>query len=123
MHVEIYMSAYILDAVYAQHVFPGLEWAWSPVWTILNMYFKLFSKCSFRGVIIWLSDHFVIVVYILIFEQDPHFMSKEAMKALLCIVDWYASPFSMFLQVFSEDNSLHVLRKFTLEVVVMQEVV
>ena len=30
MHVEIYMSSYILDAFCARQEFPGLEWAWSP---------------------------------------------------------------------------------------------
>ena len=57
MHAEIYMSTYILDAVCARHDFPSLEWAWSLAETIVNTYCKLLSKCSFRGVITWLSDH------------------------------------------------------------------
>lgn len=87
MHAEIYMSDYILDAICAQHGFPGLEWAWSPVETIVNMYFKLLSKCSFRGVIIWFSNHFVTLVYRMIFEQDPPCMLEEEMDALLGLAD------------------------------------
>jgi len=91
MHAEIYMFNYILDAVYARHEFLGLEWAWSPMETVVNTYFKLLSEHSFIGVVIWLFDHFFTQVYMLIFEQDSPYMLEEEMKAFLGIVDWYAS--------------------------------
>lgn len=100
-----------------------MEWAWSPTKTIANTYFKLFSECSFKGVIIHLSDHFVTPVYMFIFEQDPPSMSKEAMEVLLGIVDYYASQFSTFIQMFSAKKPPHVFPKISLDILVMQEVV
>ena len=97
MHENIYMSTYILDAICAQHEFPGLDWTWSPTETVVNMYFKLFSECNYKGVVIWLSNHFVTPMYKLIFKQDPPCMSKEVMKELLGIADWYASPSGTFI--------------------------
>jgi len=82
LHADIYMSTYILDAVCARHEFPALEWAWSPAETVVNTYFKLLSKCIFKGAITQLSDHFVIPVYKMIFKQDPPYILKEAMEAL-----------------------------------------
>lgn len=65
---KLFMSAYIFDAVYA---FPDLGWPWTPSETFVHNYCKLFSKWSFPGVIIHLSNHFVTLVYRMIFEQDP----------------------------------------------------
>ena len=45
------------------------------------------------------------------------------MKALLGIADWYASSSDTFIQVFSAEKPPHVLPKFALDVLVMQEVV
>jgi hypothetical protein len=116
MQAEIYMSAYILDAICARQEFPGLKWAWSPAETVVNTYCKLLSECSFRGVITQLSDHFVTPVYKMIFEQDPPCMSKEAMEALIDIADWYASPSDTFIRMYSAEKPPHVLPKFSLEI-------
>ena len=97
MHANIYMYAYVLDALCARQEFSGLEWAWSMTETIVNTYFKFLSECSFKGVITWLYDHFVVPVYKMIFKQDPPCMSKEAMEALIGIADWYGSPFDTFI--------------------------
>lgn len=51
MKEEIYMSAYILDAICAQQESLGLEWAWSQIETVVNTYCKLLSEFNFRGVI------------------------------------------------------------------------
>lgn len=49
-------------------------------------------------------------------------MSEEVMKVLLGIENWYASPDDMFIQVFSADKPPHVLPKFSLDVLIIQEV-
>ena len=114
MHAEIYMSAHILYAICARLDFPGLEWAWSLTKTILKTYFKLLTKCSFKGVITHLSNHFVTLVYKMIFERDPPYMSNEAMEALIGIVDWYASPSGTFIWMYNAKKPPHVLPKFAL---------
>jgi len=91
MQVEIYMFAYILDVICAQQKFLGLKWAWSPVVTSLNRYYKLLSECSFRGAMTRFFDQFVTPVYMMIFEQDPPYMSKVVMEALIEISYWHAS--------------------------------
>lgn len=114
MHTDIYMSTYILDVIYARQLFPSLEWAWPLMETIVNIYFKLLSKCNFRGVITWLSDHFVTPMYTMIFKQDPLCMSKESMEALIGIVDWYTSSSSTFIPMFNAEKPPHVLPNFYL---------
>lgn len=99
-----------------------MEWACSLTKTILIMYFKFFSECSFKGVITWLFDHFVTPMYKMIFEQDPPCMSKEEMEPPIWIVDWYASPSDTFIRMFSTKKPMHVLPNFALDTLFMQEV-
>lgn len=101
---------------------PGLEWAWSPVETAVNTYCKMLCECSFRGVITRLSKHFFTPVYNMIFEQDRPYMLKATMEALIDIADWYASLSSTFIWMYSAEKRLHVLPKFSLGVLIMQEV-
>ena len=49
-------------------------------------------------------------------------MSKEVMEALIDIADWYASLFGTFIRMYSVKKPLHVLSKFSLDKIVMQEV-
>lgn len=49
-------------------------------------------------------------------------MSQAVMEALIDIADWYASPFSTFIQMYSVEKALHVLPKFSMDNLVMQEV-
>jgi len=122
MQAEIYMFAYNLDAVYAQQEFPSLKWAWSPTETIVNTNCKMLYECGFRGVITWLSNHFFTPVYKMIFEQDPPCMSMAAMKALIDIANWYALLSDTFKWMYSAENPPHVLLKFALDILIMQEV-
>lgn len=82
----------------------------------------MFSKCSFRGVIIQLSDHFVTPIYKMIFEQDPPCMSKETMEARIDIADWYASSSGTFIWMYNMDKPLYVLPIFSLDKLAMHEV-
>lgn len=123
MYEKIYMSSYILDAVSIRHELSGMEWAWSLTETVVNMYFKLWLECRFRGVTIWLSDQFVTPMYRLIFEQYRICMLWEVTKALLGTAYWYASPSKMFIWVFNVEKPPLVLPNFSLDVLHMQEVV
>lgn len=100
-----------------------MEWAWSLSETVMNTYCKLLSKCNFREVITRPSDHFVTLVYEMIFKHDPPCMSKSAMEALIDIADWYASLFDTFIRMFTAEKHLHALLKFSLDILLMQEVV
>ena len=116
------MSAYILDAICAYQQFPGLKWELTPVKTSVKTYCKMLSKCSFRGVITQLSDHFVTPIYKMIFEQVPPCMSKAKMEALIDIANWYASPLGTFIWMYSAMKPPHVLPKFSMDKLIMQEV-
>ena len=122
MQAEIYVYAYILDAICAWQEFPRLKWAWTQAETAVNTYCKMLSECSFRVVITWLSNNFVTSVYKMIFEQDPPCMLKAAMEALTDIADWYASPSDTFIWMYNVEKPPHVLPKFSLEIVIMHEV-
>lgn len=88
----------------------------------MNTYFKLCIEGSFRGVITRLSDHFVTLVYKMIFEHDTPCMSKEATEALIGIADWYVSLSGTFIRMFSMEKPQYVLPKFSLDILFMQEV-
>lgn len=45
------------------------------------------------------------------------------MAALLGIADWHASPSNTFIRIFSVEKHVYVLPKFSLDVLVLQEVV
>lgn len=44
------------------------------------------------------------------------------MEALIDIADWYSSPSGTFIQMFNVEKPLHVLPKFSLDILTMQEV-
>lgn len=69
-----------------------------------------------------LTGHFIIPLYKIIFEEDPPYMSREAMEAIAGIVDWYASLSGTFIRVFCIDKSLHVLPRYATDQLFMQEV-
>ena len=69
-----------------------------------------------------LTNHFIILVYKLIFENDPPCMSQEVMEGILNIVDWYASPSGTFIKKFGGEKPLHVLPRFSMDKFLMQEI-
>ena len=119
---RFYMSTYLLDAICEQQQFPGMKQRWTPRKTVVYIYCKLFSECSFRGVILQLLEHFVIPVYRMIFEQDPACMSQVMMEALVKREYWYASTLGTFIQMYNVEKALHVLPNISTEKMVMQEV-
>jgi len=48
---------------------------------------------------------------------------KGRMESFLGIIDWYASPSNTFIRMFSAEKPPHVLPKFSLDVLVMKEIV
>lgn len=99
-----------------------MKCAWTSAQTSVNTYCKLFSKCSFKGLITELLDHFVISVHKMIFEKDQSCMLEAAMEALTNIVDWYASSSSTFIEMYNVKRPPHVLTKFSMDKLVMDEV-
>ena len=65
------MFAKLLDVIYAQQQFPGMNWTWTPREIAVKIYCKLLLDCSYRGVMARLTEHFIISLYKIIFEQDP----------------------------------------------------
>lgn len=80
------------------------------------------SECRFRWVITRLFDHFVTPFYKMTFEQDPPCTSKATMDAPIDIAYWYASPSHTFIRMLNAEKPLHVLLKFALDILIMQEV-
>lgn len=68
-----------------------------------------------------LTDHFIIPLYNLIFEQDPPFISQEEMETIVNIVDWYASLGSTFIRVYGGEKPLHVLPSYATDKFVIRE--
>lgn len=58
----------------------------------------------------------------MIFEQDPPYMSQESMHVLLNIIDRHASPKGTFVRMYNMEKVLHVLSRFSMDKLVMQEV-
>lgn len=58
----------------------------------------------------------------MVFKQDPPFMLKEAMEALIDITDWYASSPDNFIWMYNVKKPSHVLAKFSLDVLIMKKV-
>ncbi len=69
-----------------------------------------------------LTDHFIIQLYKLIFEEDPTCMSQGSMEVIAYITDWYASPGGTFLRVFSGEKPPRVLPRYNTDNLVMQQV-
>jgi len=69
-----------------------------------------------------LTGHFIISLYKLIFEQYPPFMSQEAMEVILNITNRNASLDGTFIRVFVGEKPMHVLPRYAMENLVMQEV-
>jgi len=85
----------------------------------VNTYCNMLYECSFRGVVTLLFDHFITLVYKMIFEQDPPYMSKAMMEALINIADSYASPSDTFIRMYNTKKPSRVLPKFSLDILFM----
>lgn len=69
-----------------------------------------------------LSDHFILLLYKMIFKQDQPYMSQEAKEALHKIADWYASLGGTFIGMFGKEKPPHEISRFSMDKFVMQEV-
>lgn len=58
----------------------------------------------------------------MIFDQDPSCMSMAVMKSLIDIAEWYSSPLGTFIWMYYAKKARHVLPKFSMDNLVMQEV-
>lgn len=99
-----YMYAYLLDAICAHNAFCGMNWTWTPCEPNAYVYCKLISKWNQKGVMEKLTDHFLIPLCKLIFEEELSWMSHGEMEAVLEIVDWFALLDGTFLKVFGEQK-------------------
>lgn len=111
--------SYILDEIYAHQEFPGFKWAWISAKTSMNTYCKMFSECSFRGIITQLSNHFVTLVYKMIFKQDPPYILKATIEAIIDIANCYGSSSNTFIWMYNVEKPPHVLPKFSLDKLIM----
>lgn len=91
------MFGYILDGICALNAFLGKSWNWVPKEPLVHIYYKILGECSHKGVIGKLVDYFFIVLYRLIFEEEPPYMSQEVMNSISEVVDWLASPNGTYL--------------------------
>jgi len=58
----------------------------------------------------------------MIFEEEPPCMSHGAMEPVLEIANWFASPDGTFLRAFSGQKLPHILSRYAINKLVMQEV-
>ena len=116
------MYSYLLDSICAHNAFPGMNWAWSPRELVVHSYCKILSNCSHRVVVEKLTDHFLIPLYKMIFEEEPSYMSHGAMEAILEIAYWFASPDDTFLRVFDDHKLSHIFLRYATNKLVKQEV-
>lgn len=97
-----------------------MNWTWTPRETVVHIYFKFLLDCNHRGVMEQLTDHFIIPLYKLIFEEDPPCMSRGEMEVITDIIDWYAAPGGTFLRVFSGEKPLHVLPRYATDKLIIE---
>jgi len=69
-----------------------------------------------------LTDHFLILLYKLVFKEGPPRMSCGVVDVVSEIKDWFASSNGTFLRVFGGQNSPHLLLRHANDQLVMQEV-
>lgn len=96
-----YMSKYLLDVIFAHNTFPSMNQAWSPYEIFVHIHCKILLYYNHRGVMEKLTDHFLILLYKIIFEEEPHCMSPVKMEEISEIECWFSSPDGTLLRVFS----------------------
>lgn len=69
-----------------------------------------------------LINHFLIPLYMMIFENEPPLTSRMKMEAIREILDWFSSLNGTFLRVFSGEKLLHVFPRYSIDKLIMQEV-
>ena len=70
----------------------------------MHVYCKCLLECRDKGAMEKLTDHFLILLYKMIFEEEPPCMSHGAMEVVSKIVDLFASPYDTFLRMFGGYN-------------------
>jgi len=69
-----------------------------------------------------LANHFLITLYKMIFQEETPCMSREAVKAVSKLANWFASLNDTYLIVFGGHKSPHFLPRYATDKLVMQEV-
>ena len=69
-----------------------------------------------------MTDHFLISLYKLNFEEETPCMSRGPMDAMSEIKDWFASPDGTYLRVFTNNDSPHILLRHATKNMTMKEV-
>lgn len=118
---RFYMFDYLLEVICAQNSIPGMSWTWSPKEPVVHIYCKLLSECSYKGVMEKLTEHFLIPLYNMIFEEDLPCMSREKMEAVSELAGWFASPNGTYLRVFGGQKSPHLLPRYATDKLVMKK--
>lgn len=99
-----------------------MNWTWTLWETYMNICCKFPSDCSYWGVMERLTDHFFTSLYKLIFEQDPPYMSQEAMEVIVDIPDWYASLGGTFIIFYGGEKPPHFFLRYATDKLIMEEV-
>lgn len=83
------------------------------LWTYIASFFHISANDES-----WL-EYVTHPPYIMIFEQDPPYMSQAVMEVFLNMANWYVSPEGTFTKMYSMDKALHVLLRFSMDKLVM----
>lgn len=69
-----------------------------------------------------MTNHFLILLCQMIFEEDPPCMSREAMDVVTKLAEQFASPDGTYLRVFGYQNSSPLLLKYATDILVRWEI-
>lgn len=102
------MFAFLLDGICAQYVFLGMNWNSTPK-EELSVYFhcRVLFELSFRGVYEKLTEHFFVVIFHVIFEIDPPYMTYQVKESLQFIADCFSAPEGTYIRFFGCQISPH----------------
>jgi hypothetical protein len=100
-----YMGLYLLDIICASNPFPRLNWNWNIAKTPIHVHCQAMWENKYKRNYAQLCDFFIAPLYRLIFCRECPWQSREAMKLLRSIDNWYLQEQAMWENKYNRNYS------------------
>jgi hypothetical protein len=117
-----FMTSYLLDAICARNVFPGLSLIWHVSEFPVHVYFSVLWENKYKRSITTICDGFITWVHSLIFKEDCPRLFEEERRVISRIGHWYMEERNTYIIIFGATSAPHLLPTHVLDMLVLGEI-
>jgi hypothetical protein len=117
-----YMDSYLMDLIYVINRFPELNWSWNMSKPPMHVYCQMIWEKKYKKNYARLCDFFLVPLYRLILCKEFPRLSKESMRLIKNIGNWYLQEDCTYLRIYGVTASPHLLPKYVPNRLILGEI-